>query len=374
MKKILIFLVVIALFTTTVCAKEPEDEIFSEISSELNGFKEALPDDVINFLPKEIWIGDFSSLLDSGLEEKNFINLVIDYIFLGLGDVIKSFASIIVVVLICSILNMLEKTSETMKSTFSLCAGLLISLSVFAITVNLLKSVTSFMKLLCTVMKTFIPIMSVMYIMTGNITSGAVSNASMLLFITFIEQFLVSFLSPIISISICFCCMRVLGNGIDFSGLSKAFKTTFSSILVFVMSILMFVLSTKNVLAQSTDSVSIKTAKFAISSFIPIVGASINDALRTVISSMGLIKNACGIIAIIAIVILILPPIISLLLSKLSFSILSGICKCVSCSNESAIIDEANSICSFLLAIICCTSVLFIFALTLFIKAAVVGV
>ena len=67
----------------------------------------------------------------------------------------------------------------------------------------------------------------------------------------------------------------------------------------------MFVFSYKSILAQGQDSLSLKTARFAISSFVPIVGSSINEALRAVTSSISILKSSSGIAAIIVIALLI---------------------------------------------------------------------
>ena len=162
--------------------------------------------------------------------------------------------------------------------------------------------------------------------------------------------------------------IKSVSGELDFSGISKTIKTTFVSVTVFIMSIFMFVLSYKSTLSQSADSISIRTTRFAISSLVPIVGSSINDSLRAVTSSLSLLKNSCGVIAIIAIVVLMLPIIINLFLNKLSFSVLSSVSRLIGGNSECAILEEADSVCSFFLTLICCTSVMFIFSLSVFIK------
>jgi hypothetical protein len=63
-----------------------------------------------------------------------------------------------------------------------------------------------------------------------------------------------------------------------------------------------------------------------------------------------------------------LPIIINLLLNKLSFNLLSSFSKALGIGGEGQVIEEADGICGFLLTIVACTCVLFIFALTIFIK------
>ncbi len=374
MKKIIFTLFFIFIFTIPLSAKETAtDKITDNISNELTDFKEALPNEVLDLLPNEIWNGDFSQLINSDFNEKTVLEMILNYVFFDIGNILKSFSGILIIIIISSIFNMLAKSfsSELIKSSFSLASSLCVSLTIFNVCTSLASMVCSYMKVLCGVMEAFSPLMAALYIMTGNITTGGIANASMVLFITVIEKFLLLFMLPIVNISICFSSIKCLG-GIDFSGISKLLKTSFTGITVFIMSILMFVLSCKSTLSQANDSLSIKTAKFAISSFVPVVGSTLNDALRTITSSLTLIKNSCGILAIIVILVIILPAVISLLLYRLSFSILSSASKALGGTNDGLIIDEANSLCGFLLALIICTGILFIFALTILIKSTVV--
>lgn len=358
--------------TVSISATDVYSDISSSISQELDAFKSALPDEVLDFLPKEVWDGDFSYLLSNSYNEATVLELVINYLFLGIKSTINSFASIMIVLLISSIFNMLQGSlqSDLLKGTFSITSALCACMTSFSVCTSLAKSTSGYMSTLCGIMKGFLPMMGALYVMNGNISSGAVANASILLFIALVEQFLLSFMLPIVEISICFSAIRAFSSQISFDGISKTLKNTFSAMTAFVMSIFMFVLSTKNVLAQGVDSVSMKTAKFAITSFIPIVGGSVSESLKTVSTSLSFIKSSFGIIAIIAIAVTILPAIISLLLNKLSFNILSGAARCLGLSNEAGVTDEGSSICGFLLALASCTAVLFIFALTIFIKTS----
>lgn len=373
MKRLLMLFIIVILFTKVAGASDV-GKVGSSISNELDGFKDSLPDDIVDFFPNEIWQGDFSKLSTEQISEASLFDLIIDYLFLGLNSTIKSFFSILIVLLIASIFNMLSDSlsSDLIKSSFSLTSALCTCFTILNVCKSLTELVSEYITALCKVMEAFVPIMTTMYIMSGSISSSAVSSTSMLLFIALIEEFLVAFMLPIIEICICFAVIKAFGGQLDFSGISKSLKNAFTGVTVFIMSIFLFVLSTKNVLSQSADSISIKTAKFAISNFIPIVGSSVNDALRTVTSSIAYIKNSCGVLGLVVLLLLILPIIIALLLNKLSFSIASGISKALGCSNETLVIDEGGSICGFLIAIVCCTCILFVFALTIFIKSSVV--
>lgn len=373
MKKLIIFITVLCIFIVPCFANDINNQLMNEINAELQDFKSSLPQEIIEFLPKEIWNGDFSQLASS-ITEASFVNLVIDYIFLGFGGALNSFASILIIIIISSIFNSICNTftNTDLKNVFTMSSSLCVAIAIFNFCTNISGNVGNYITALCKIMESFAPLMATLYIMTGNISSATIANASFVLFISIIEQFLIVFMLPIVNICICFSIMKCFGNQFDFSGISKTLKNTFTGVVVFIMSIFMFILSCKNVLSQSADNITIKTAKFAISSFIPVVGSTVNDALRTITASISLIKSSCGIVAIIVIILLMLPVIISLLLHRLFFNISASIAKALGCTSECSVIEEASSISGFLLALIICTCILFIFSLTLLIKASVI--
>ena len=354
-----------------VSASEIDKKITSAIDNELEDFINSLPQNVASFFPTELLNGDFSALANGEIDEKSFLDLISTYLLSGINIIVKNFASILSLIIIISIFNTLSSSLDGSNTSniLSLCSSLCISITVFNICGGLVLNVSQYMELLCNIMGAFVPLMLVLLTMGGNISTAIVTNGSMLLFINIIEKFILVFMLPLTKMCLTFGCAKSLNSDIDLGGISKTVKTAFTSVTVFTMSIFMFVLSYKSTLTQSVDSLSIKTARFAISSFVPLVGSSVNDALRTVTSSLSLIKSSCGIVAIIAIVVLMLPIIINLFLNKLSFSILSSMSKSIGGNKEGAILEEADSICGFLLTLVCCTCVLFIFALTIFLKS-----
>ena len=372
MKKIGFIFISIIIFTVKSYATDTIGKLNEEIKNDLSGFSEALPQEVVDFIGRDTFNGDFNGLFGENLTEGKFLDLAVTYLFSGLNTVLKSFASILALLVIIALFNSLaDTTAGNVKNVFSLCSTLCVAISVFGICVSLASNARAFMTLLCQVTSAFLPVMITVLTLSGSMSSAVVTNGSMLLFINLIESFLLKMMLPVVNVCLAFSCVKALNKACDLSGISKIVRTTFTSVTVFVMSIFLFVLSYKGVLSQSADTLSIKTARFAISSFVPLVGSSVNDALRTLSSGIATIKSSCGVIAIVAISVITLPIIINLFLNKLSFNILSIVSGAIGGQGEKAILDEADSICTFLLTLCACTSVLFILGLTIFIKTGV---
>lgn len=373
MKKLFLLILFVLIFSVSASAITTEEEISSSIQGEMSAFEQALPENVRDFLPKEIYDSDFSSLTNGEINQLDFLDYVINYLLAFLPSIIRTFSYLLILIILVSIFNLMKSSFSVdgLKNAFSLCSTLCISISVFYSVSEIVDFSIEYIKLLCGAMNSFAPVMSVLYIMSGAITSATVSNTAIMLFLSIIENFILYALSPIIKLCICFSITSSISGSIDLSGISKTIRSVFTSACTLVLSIFSFVMSYQSVLGHSADSLSLRTARFAVGNFIPVVGGFVSDSLKTVASSVSYIKNACGVVAVIVIFLLTIPIIISLMLNKLSFGMISGISKALGIENESRICDEASNICGFLLAIVSLCAIVFIFALTIFIKSSV---
>ena len=78
-------------------------------------------------------------------------------------------------------------------------------------------------------------------------------------------------------------------------------------------------------MGASFDSISIKSAKFALSSYIPILGGYLSEGFDIIMASCVLVKNALGLTAFLILLGIIITPIIKILLLSFSLKIVSSI-------------------------------------------------
>lgn len=373
MKKFVFFILIIFIFTPKIYASDTEDEILSSVRDELSEFNASLPEYVKDILPKELFNGDFSSLSNGEINHMTFIDSTVNSLLAGLPSALNSVSLILITVIISSVFHTMSSGLESaaLKDSYALCSSLCISLAVFGLVGGLCKSTLSYMRTLCTAMNGFAPIMAVMHIMSGRLTTAALGNGSMMMFIALVENILISLLVPIVNICLAISMVRAISGDNDIGGIGRLIKNTFVTLTVFTMMIFSFVFSFQNTLTQSADSLSMKTAKFALGSFIPIVGGSVSEALSTVTASVQLIKSSVGIIGLISVLLLTIPIIVSVYVHKLLLDITASLAGIIGCEREKGIIADASGICGFMLALSSVTAVFFIFSVTIFIKSSV---
>ena len=130
------------------------------------------------------------------------------------------------------------------------------------------------------------------------------------------------------------------------------------------------VMAAQNLLASKADNLAGRTAKLAVGNLVPVVGSAIAGTLGAVSSSIEYIRSSVGVIGIISVILMVVPTIVTLLLTKLILSLSAGAAEILGCSREGKVIGELVGINGFLLAAACICSVTFIFLLTLFAKCA----
>ncbi len=103
-----------------------------------------------------------------------------------------------------------------------------------------------------------------------------------------------------------------ISDRVQIDRLSKFFKSSAIWTMGIVLTIFVGLLSIEGSLSSSVDGLTAKTTKAAVSSFIPVVGKILGDAVDTVIGCTSILKNAVGIIGVIVIIGICILPIIKL--------------------------------------------------------------
>ena len=84
-------------------------------------------------------------------------------------------------------------------------------------------------------------------------------------------------------------------------------------------------ITTNGISGAIADNLSIKSAKFAISSYVPILGGYLSDGLDLAVASVMLVKNAVGVGGVILMLSIVLSPVIKILIFSLGLKLVAGI-------------------------------------------------
>lgn len=156
------------------------------------------------------------------------------------------------------------------------------------------------------------PTMIALLVSVGAITSSTVFQpiifGSISLIITAIKYFII----PLVYFSAVLSLLNNLSEGIQVNRLASLLRQVAVGVLGVMLTVFLGVISVQGVASSSVDGLTIKTAKFAMDKFVPIVGKFLNDAFDTVVSCSMLIKNGIGVAGLVVLLMICLFPLIKI--------------------------------------------------------------
>ena len=173
-----------------------------------------------------------------------------------------------------------------------------------------------------------------------------------------------------------FVVLSVLGELTDNIKLDKLrglVSSTYKWVLGLVFTIFMGYLSLSGITASGADRISIKTAKYAIKSYIPLVGGYVSDSYEIFRMGSVLIKNSLGMVGVIILFSLVIGKVVSLILYNLGFKLASGISEPLGLNKVTKFLSSLSTIFNFLIAgIVSCFLLCFLTLLIIMSSANIV--
>ncbi len=361
-------------FTTISYAEEnvSEDEIMETQKNmlDISGFLEEAEKYTKDTF-EEMNLGDlFNSAINGNINNTTIIKSILNLLGKEILDSVTVIGSIIVIIIIHSILKSISEGLENKgisQITYYVQYILIVTLimSNFA---DILNIVRSSIQDLVGFMNNLIPILITLMLTTGNIVSANLLQPIILFIITFIGNFITTIIIPVVLVSTALGIVSNISDRIQINKLAKFFNSTVIWILGIVLTLFVGIVSIEGSMSSTVDGVTAKTAKAAVSTFIPVVGKILGDAVDTVIGCSSILKNAVGIVGIIVIVSICVLPIIKLAFLMFLYYLGAAVCEPIADGKIIKLLEQVGDTFKILLAIMCSISVMLIIGTTLVIK------
>ena len=376
MKKIVITVLLILIFLThnTYATEESlsQEDIMQSQQEDLdiNSFIDEA-DKYTDDIYEDIDMGElFSSAITGSIDNESILKSILKAIGGEVLDSITVLGSILVIIVIHSILKSLSDGLENKgiaQITYYVQYILIVTL-IMTNFVQILDIVRESIQSLVGFMNSLIPIMITLMITTGSIVSANLIQPIILFLITFIGNFLTGIIIPLILVSTALGIVSKFSDRVQVDKLSKFFKSSVVWILGVILTIFVGVVSIEGTLSSSVDGITAKTAKAAVSSFIPVVGKILGDAVDTVIGCSSILKNATGIVGVIILIGIAIVPIIKLVALMAIYYLGAALCQPIADGKIIQLLEQMGDTFKVLLAIMCSISVMFIIGTTLVIN------
>lgn len=239
---------------------------------------------------KKIVSGEFAD------GQQSIFKAIINLIFDDVLAFVPLLASIIIISIICGFLSNLKSDSSGKgvgDIIHFVCYGVVISIVMTAV-VNLIQMTGKTINGLGSQMEVVFPLLLTIMTAIGGTMSVSIYQPAVALLSSAIMHVFTTILMPIFIFSIVFTIISNLTSTVKLEKFTKFFQSTFKWIIGGIFTIFMAFLSIQGITASTYDGVSIRTAKYAIRSYVPILGGYLSEGFDVIMASSVLIKNAIG--------------------------------------------------------------------------------
>ena len=357
MKKILLILLFLICLPISVQATEigkigeREEKEISNLYEYISNIKTKY--EIFNDMEPRTFVEEFMKTGENGFSLKNMSNYVIRFTFKEVVASMELIGSLMIIAIVCALLNNLQSafSKDSLSNiAYFACYGVMIVLITksFYIGVELAKSTILNMS---DFMAALMPVLMMLLASVGGFTEATLLDPVIMGFATVSSRIYVDIIIPVIFMSFVLQFVKNISSDYKINNLTKLLKQIAIWVQGIVMTVFIGVITLRSIAAKTIDQVTIKTAKFAVDNFIPVVGKCLSDAISTVAGYSLLLKNAISGLGLVIILIIVLFPIIKLLIMAFLYKVAAALIEPVS---DSRTVDCINSVGDSIILLMSC--------------------
>lgn len=381
MKKTVILsvvLMVFMLFPVRAYAQETDTNILNQMYDNADDLgsdlTDAVPDTAKTFI-YEITSEDISisSIVKAG--PSKFFDGVKIYIKKQMEKPIKIFSVIATIVVICAFAQVCasEFMDSQLSLVFKITSVICLSLSLVSPILDCIKEAAQAMADCSDFMQLLVPTMTSVLTISGQPVTATTYNIMLLAVCRFVSLIAKDFIIPLLSIYLAFSICGCALENKNLTTISSGIKNTVTWVLGFVMCIFAGFLTLQGFVGASADNLSSRAAKFMISSFIPVVGSALSEALTVTKGCMGLIKSTFGVFGSVVVAATFIPISVKTALLYLIITFAGFIGDILGVTSLSNLLKSSANVLSLILSLIFSFAVLTIVTTTLILMMGIGG-
>lgn len=365
MKKIVCFLILTLMmlaFTTTAYADEKQEDYYSQ------QLKQSGAEDLADNLPNDTQ----KALENLGIEGTNWQGItsitpkgifqqVLSVVGGKTSEPIKSAVSVIAVMLLCALLNGMKLSfgEKPMGGVIDMVATLCICTIVINPIVSCIANAAGVIKAAAGFLLACVPVLVGIMIAAGQPAAAGSYNLLMMAAGNIILLLSANILVPTMNIFLALSIVSAISPNVNLNGLCEAFNKATKWIMGFCMTIFTGLLTMHGIVATSLDSTGTRAARFVVSSFVPVVGNALGEALHTINGCVKMLKSGVSAFGLLAGIFIFLPIIVECVMWLITIYICTGIGDIFDLKEITILLRASGNVIETLLGIIlCCMTIL----------------
>ena len=284
----------------------------------------------------------------------------------NLSSPLKGLVSVTAMLLICSMLTAYKGAlSADLGTALNVTLALCLSAAVAVPAAELISTAGDIIVNASNLMLAYIPVTALLLTASGSIAGSAAYYASVIGLgegvLQLSSRVVIPFMYMLLGVGIA----GGVSPGLNLGGFTKTLTIASKWLMGFMMALFSAVVGIRQVLSNSLDSVSGRAAKFAVSSFVPVVGSAIGEALKTIQGSVTVLKSGVGVFVIIALAVTFLPLLLRTLLWIFTLWLGKSAAEVMNVSQGARLLGCLSEVLSSLAALLVCVMTVYLISTAL---------
>jgi stage III sporulation protein AE len=358
--------------------QSPEDELEENTDNQLDGldlseldrFISSLDDRFISVGVKEYIKKIINGEFGNGPEV--FFKISADIAFKNAVSLAPMMIAIVIICLLSGFVSGI--TSDFLKKStreiiFFVCYALIIVILLTQVTAYI-GSVKGLLNNLTRLMNIIFPILLTLMSALGSAVSAASYQPLMATLAVTVITVINSVVLPLFTATILFSIIGNMSETVKLDGFRSFFKTAANWLLGAMFTLFMLFVTVEGITGAALDNVTINAVKFALSSYVPVLGGYLSDGFDLMLGSLVLIKNALGFTGIMILLSVLLSPIIKIAVFILALKLTAAIAEPIADKRISKMISGLASNMKLLAAAVIGVGFMFFLTIMLVIMTA----
>lgn len=292
---------------------------------------------------------------------ESFFSAIMSFFWSGLKDFLPIIASIIAISILGGMIGNLKPTNNG-KSIGNIVHFVTYGVIIVFLGTTLTQIISTTTTTLTTIKGLFdgiFPILMTMLTAVGGTVSVGIYQPAIALLSNAFISLITYLLLPLFIFSMVFSIVGNLSNNIRLDKFVSFLQSTFKWLIGLCFTIFLGFVSIQGVMAGAVDGLSIRTAKYAIKSYIPIVGGYVSDGFSVIMASSMLIKNAVGGVGLFLLLSTVISPVLNLVIFMLSLKFMAGIIEPIGDKKIASFISDLSKSLTLLIALLIAVSFMY---------------
>ncbi|MCK9442973.1 MAG: stage III sporulation protein AE [Tissierellaceae bacterium] len=306
----------------------------------------------------------------SPLNFRDILNSIGQIFFKELRSSMGLLGKILVIVLISSLLTNIQSSFEnaSVAELANYIAYILIAILLISSFKQIMDLTTSTIDKMVNFMQIILPLLLTLLTAVSGVNTRILFHPMILMTVNLIGILIKFIILPLIFFSFIISIISNLSTRIEFSKLSELGRQVIAFTISAALTIFIGIITIYGI-GSKIDGLTIRTAKFAVDNFIPIVGGFLSDAVEAVVGCSAILKNGIGFIGLLTLLFICILPILRILVLLLVYKLVAVAIQPIGSSNLVELFNQVSKSLLLLLISLISAATMFFITITIVVEA-----